>query len=498
MKKILSTLVIFSSIFSLHAQFPMKKLGRLVTNKVENEIAPFLSMDGKTLVYTRKRAMDDIWKVQISTKTGKQWGKPKELKILNQLPKLRLLGSYGINKNGTEILYVTKKRGGIGNYDIWYTKLNGTTWSVPTNLAKPINSPDQEINPIFSTDGKSIFFIRRKAGSENGDLYQSFKSGNYWKTPKKIDVGGQFFCARIAADNQTMYLSKYNNNETELFISKFKNGEWSPAIKVQGYTKTNDKYFSLSSNSTNLIVSAKKEETYDLFYKKLSKEYSSTPITKLTLNVPENYRAQVTKENNTSYRLQKKSINDLYLVNDDKYSISIMTRDFYTEIIELDLTKAKNNTKTLSPSFVKNTEAYELPLFTDASQQRLNETELTNKLIALDKWNKSSGSNHEIQIFQKVITTDSIQTETHFKDISYTKVLTEGDLNSDQTLSPDASNESEKTVTIPLYSDDKTDQWLNHITTILKKNELDIQVKIITKEDNTSIKTTGAFFKPKE
>ena len=105
--------------FNAFCQDSVKKLTRNVCNNSENEIAPFTSMDGNTLLYTRKRALDDGWKVQMSKKENGTWQRPKVIKILNELPKLRLLGSYSINGDGTKLLFVSKRYGGLGSFDIW-------------------------------------------------------------------------------------------------------------------------------------------------------------------------------------------------------------------------------------------------------------------------------------------------------------------------------------------------------------------------------------------
>ena len=76
MKKHLITLLLLSFGLLGFSQLKTKKYIRNVTNNSENEIAPFLSLDGKTLIYTRKRAMDDQWKTQLSTFENGKWQRP--------------------------------------------------------------------------------------------------------------------------------------------------------------------------------------------------------------------------------------------------------------------------------------------------------------------------------------------------------------------------------------------------------------------------------------
>ena len=116
--RIITSLFLASSLIGL-SQLKTKKYDRNGTNKSENEIAPFLSLDGKTLIYTRKRAMDENWKTQISVFENNKWQRPTPFALLNLLPDQRFLGSYALNTDATKVLFVSKRYGGVGSFDIW-------------------------------------------------------------------------------------------------------------------------------------------------------------------------------------------------------------------------------------------------------------------------------------------------------------------------------------------------------------------------------------------
>ena len=85
-------------------------------NTVANEGAPTLSADGKYIIM-----------VGCATGPDKKYG------------------------NGRE---------GYGSCDLFVSERIGTEWTKPVNMGKPINSGHWETQPCFSSDGKTLYFVR--------------------------------------------------------------------------------------------------------------------------------------------------------------------------------------------------------------------------------------------------------------------------------------------------------------------------------------------------
>jgi outer membrane protein OmpA-like peptidoglycan-associated protein/tetratricopeptide (TPR) repeat protein len=137
------------------------------------ESQPSISTDGKTLYFISDRqggyGGNDIYK---STREDNgEWGAP-----VNLGPTINSKGnekSPFIHPDGTTLYFSSDGWPGMGGYDIFYTKLNDNgTFSKPTNLGYPINSPDNEIGFFVSTDGTKGFFASNKYSGKGGwDLY---------------------------------------------------------------------------------------------------------------------------------------------------------------------------------------------------------------------------------------------------------------------------------------------------------------------------------------
>ncbi len=80
-------------------------------------------------------------------------------------------------------------RKGFGSCDVFYTLKNGTTWIEPMNLGNSINTGHWETQPSFSSDGTTLYFIRGKrnrTGNRTGDIYVSYLSNEGMWSEPKI------------------------------------------------------------------------------------------------------------------------------------------------------------------------------------------------------------------------------------------------------------------------------------------------------------------------
>jgi Tol biopolymer transport system component len=62
------------------------------------------------------------------------------------------------------LIFHSERSGGYGDHDLYITFRKGENeWTTPVNMGKEINSLGWEMGPSFSSDGKYLFFTRRKS-----------------------------------------------------------------------------------------------------------------------------------------------------------------------------------------------------------------------------------------------------------------------------------------------------------------------------------------------
>jgi hypothetical protein len=122
----------------------------------------------------------------------------------------------------------------FGFYDIVYMKNENGRWSAP-KLA-PLSEKYHAGSPVFSYDGKELFFSSTRpryenAGNSDGNIWVVERIGNGWSEPKPLD-------AVINTDKGESVLSitrdgtLYFRREMELFSSKQKDGIFRTPAKL--------------------------------------------------------------------------------------------------------------------------------------------------------------------------------------------------------------------------------------------------------------------------
>jgi Tol biopolymer transport system component len=178
-----------------------------------------LSHDGCTLYYASQRSGgeggSDIW-VSTRATTDDVWGEPVNLgTIINHSGHD---GTPFISEDGLELYFTSLFRsGGYGGDDIWVStrESNEDEWGTPMNLGPVVNSQFEEIFPVLSTDGLSLFFSSgligpgRPGGSGRSDI---------WVTRRKT---------RDADWGEPVNLGQPVNSSL---------GEWSPTFSADGST----------------------------------------------------------------------------------------------------------------------------------------------------------------------------------------------------------------------------------------------------------------------
>jgi tetratricopeptide (TPR) repeat protein len=270
--------------FALKAQknpvpFEPKNLGPSF-NSEQAEYFPSLTVDGNTLLFTRRLPSksspmgynEDFYLAQRNEKghwqkaqnmgqpinTANNEGAPSFSADGNMLifTACELYGDYGGNRKG------------YGSCDLFITfKGDANLWGKPKNLGSTINSAHWETQPSFSADGKTLYFVqgkRNRSGSQNGNIYVSrLNEEGRWTVPQalsnKINTIGNEESVFIHPDGKTLYFSSDGHlgmGGLDIFMSqKDSSGEWSEPLNL-GYPINTHK------NENSLLVSPDGELAY--------------------------------------------------------------------------------------------------------------------------------------------------------------------------------------------------------------------------------------------
>ncbi len=72
------------------------------------------------------------------------------------------------------LLFASRRPGGLGGLDLYYTTRTDTGWTEPRNFGPPINTPYDETTPFLARDGQTLYFSSNNTNSIGGlDVFRS-------------------------------------------------------------------------------------------------------------------------------------------------------------------------------------------------------------------------------------------------------------------------------------------------------------------------------------
>lgn len=241
-------------------------------NTSDGEYYPSFTVDQQQLIFTRdvKDAnafgghQEDFY-ISIIKDTVWQSAKPVGQPLNSSLNE----GAPSISADGRLLFFAAcERQGGHGSCDIYIAQRNHDgSWSRPVNIGPPINTSAWESQPSFSSDGKTLYFIRGTYDNQrrmHQDIYVStFQKDMTWSKPEKlsdiINTSSSEESVFIHPDNSTLYFSSDGHTGMgglDIFMSrKNEDGSWGSPVNL-GYP------INTHHDENSLVVSADGKSAY--------------------------------------------------------------------------------------------------------------------------------------------------------------------------------------------------------------------------------------------
>ncbi|MDZ4715580.1 MAG: hypothetical protein SH819_08935 [Cytophagales bacterium] len=261
---------------SASGQARSRKLATNINHPAINNFAPFISLDGNSMVFLSDVGEDNTITMRYTTREGVNWKEPVVLpKTVNN--KLNFMKGYSLSPDGTT-LYLTNIRGnGMGGFDLYASELRGRLWGDPVNMLLPANSKGHDACPSLSLDGSQMFYMRcetmdfEKAGGCKL-MMMSKKSNGRWDDPVELPAHintGNSQTPRILGDSESLVFAsdrlQPNKGGMDLYLTRFVNGSWSkPAALDFANTPADDQYVSATSSGMYLVKEVKGQHSSEL------------------------------------------------------------------------------------------------------------------------------------------------------------------------------------------------------------------------------------------
>ncbi len=215
----------------------------LFTNDGSSYLDPFVSNDGKWLLFASDRAggkgKTDIWKSEI--KDG-QFSEPVNMGEQINTPGREI--SPFMKKNG-HLYFSSDYHPGVGGLDIFHATVDlNDKWTVE-NMSTPVNSPADDFGITFYPVGERGFFSSSRKGSRSVDLYSFYSPPRLFQCFGKVcsmetDSVIDNVNVRVAGTDGTSLLLKTDKGkfqvdlkpETDYAIMVFKKGYLNAQAKI--------------------------------------------------------------------------------------------------------------------------------------------------------------------------------------------------------------------------------------------------------------------------
>ena len=342
-------------------QTARKPLPKVINAPAKNQLAPSLSGDGKHIVFTSNANIKNELQVQYSSLASNgKWNKPEPVFVVNKSIRNNHIGGYSLSNDGQTLYFSSKKSQGIGNYDIWYVQRQGSSWSQPKNLGKPVNSGKNDGTPSVSADGKFLYFSRcdrmDTEEAQGCQLMVAARKGKTWDVPVEIPMDLEnLLSPQILPDNETLVFSAQPPGKDDLDLYEIrKNGsKWSEAVPMHFLnTEKDDRFISIPAPGNVVYYATIFKGGYDIIMAKVPDQLQPRKMVMLQGEVvdkssgtPLDAYIQIydanTKEQLQAYRTSTTSGDfSFYMTEGRLYDFSIMAMDqkhtFYSELFELE------------------------------------------------------------------------------------------------------------------------------------------------------------------
>jgi outer membrane protein OmpA-like peptidoglycan-associated protein/tetratricopeptide (TPR) repeat protein len=158
-------------------------------NTDEHDAATSISADGQQmLVYQNILGVTKSGDIYLSKKgSNGRWGRAKAFEEINSG---FFESSACFSVDGKKVFFISERKKGLGNGDIYFSEKVEGKWSEPKNIGDIVNTSEDEVGLFLHPDGKTLFFASKGHYEQNYGGYDIFKTvlgeDSVWSKPENL------------------------------------------------------------------------------------------------------------------------------------------------------------------------------------------------------------------------------------------------------------------------------------------------------------------------
>ena len=195
-------------------------------NTHHNEGSACLSLDGKTLIFSRCLQNNcDLFSARLLKDS--LWGEVK-----NMGPKVNSMGwdsHPSLNHRGDTLYFASDRIGSFGQSDIYFcVKDKKGNWTAAQNAGPVINTRASEVSPFFHHQYNVLYFSSNGQPLNFGDfdIYKAYRRNGIWQEPKNIGplvngAGSEYYFTIDAQAHDLYYARSEEHDPKNLDLYSF-------------------------------------------------------------------------------------------------------------------------------------------------------------------------------------------------------------------------------------------------------------------------------------
>jgi OOP family OmpA-OmpF porin len=177
--------------------------------------APAFHPNGKFMFLTSWTAKGErkISKVDISSGTGATWSAPRELGMEVNTMGFNAMQPF-VTRDGKYLIFSSDRPGGSGKYDLWFSTLrNDGSVGPAINMGPMINTKEDEQAPYYNFETKKLLYSSAgKVGLGGLDFYETDGDFYTWAEPRNLGYP-------FNSSKDDVYFTPLNTADSEGYIS---------------------------------------------------------------------------------------------------------------------------------------------------------------------------------------------------------------------------------------------------------------------------------------
>ncbi|MDO8367196.1 MAG: OmpA family protein [Saprospiraceae bacterium] len=145
--------------------------------------------------------------------------------------------------NDETIVFASRRAGGYGGLDLWWTVWADSNWTAPVNLGPEVNSAYDEDMPFLANNGATLFFSSNRTEGMGGlDVFKTIfdPKKRVWQTPANLGLpinspeDDTYY--RLALDGRSAFFASNRFGgfgQRDLYIAYFKEGQPEQSVAPQ-------------------------------------------------------------------------------------------------------------------------------------------------------------------------------------------------------------------------------------------------------------------------